>query len=346
MRHPITNFPKRQWWVGAYSTEVERKIFARTILNNRVAFFRTEDGKAQAVNAFCPHRNFPFEKSTLVGDKIRCGYHGFEYDCAGTCTDMPTQNKNNIPTNQVLQTYPLVEKGGVIWIWTGEPELADESSVPDIESLGAGAESWKSVHGDPFHIKARYTLMIDNLLDLTHVSFIHLDTIPGAENVAKTKGVVSQDGDRLLVTRSGKNIPHNPYYALLFPDYSGSVDQHFDTNYIAPSLIQTGGPLIASETQELLGVTNYLHFLTPETEHSCTYFTMSTRSMQPDSPTLDAIFNKQNTEIGPQDKEAVENIEQSFINFPELAREISCTEDFGSLRVRKILARQIESESE
>lgn len=343
MKHPTVDYPKDQWWIAAYSSEVGRTLLARTILGQRVVLYRKESGEAVAVAGYCPHRNYPLENGSLVGDAIRCGYHGFEFSGTGMCTKIPSQLL--VMGKPVLPTYPLVEKCGVLWIWTGDPGRADLSKLPDAEAIGLGAAGWQVTVSPMITIAGRYSLLIENLMDLTHVSFIHADTIPAGEAVVSVSSEVVVDGQIVRVVRKGNGLPSNPFFKLLFPDYSGSINQHFDSDYLGPCLIRTGGQVLAADDGRALGTLNFIHAVTPETKHSTHYFVLAARNFGHENPAISQILLGMGDRIQPQDSAAIEAIERGLQAFPEMPREISCEVDQGGLRVRRMLAQQISQEA-
>lgn len=341
--YPLTAsqpYPRRQWWMVAYSTEVNRDILARTVLGEKVVLYRTEEGQAVAASGVCPHRMFPLEKGRLVGDDIQCGYHGFKYDTKGACVLTPSQDT---PAPACLRSYPVIEHGGTVWIWTGEAHLADVALMPDLAALGVGTPEWAADKSDCFELKGRYTLLIDNLLDLTHVSFIHLDTLPNGEAVAKLPYELVTSEKSLNVRRVGKGIASNPFTKLLFPHYDGPVDQSFDAEYLGPCLIRTAGAMWKAGTDEALGTLNFLHIIMPETPTTTRYYVITTRNFGLDSPAISAMSDHFTKTIGPQDQDAIEAIE-NVLQQESLPREISCRADAGDIQVRRRLTAQIEAE--
>jgi vanillate O-demethylase monooxygenase subunit len=283
---------------------------------------------------------YPLEKGRLVGNDIQCGYHGFKYDTKGVCVLTPSQDS---PAPACLRTYPLIEHGGTVWIWTGEADLADPALMPDLASVGVGSPGWAADMSSCFELKGRYTLLIDNLLDLTHVSFIHIDTLPNGEAVAKLPYELVSSGKSLNVRRVGKGIPSNPFLKLLFPDYDGPVDQSFDAEYMGPCLIRTAGQMWASGTGAPLGTLNFLHIITPETATTTRYYVITTRNFGLGSPAISAMSDHFTKTIGPQDQDAIEAIEQ-VLRQGNRPREISCRADAGDIQVRRRLSAQIEAE--
>ncbi len=342
MQHPMIEYPKHQWWIAATSNEVSRDLLARTLLEKRVVMYRQENGDPVAVEGYCPHRNYPLEKGTLSGDAIRCGYHGFEFDQQGICSHIPSQSQ--CPNRAVLRSFPIIERGGLIWIWMGPPETATVDALPDTYSMGLGAPGWQVEVSPVAALKGRYSLLIDNLMDLTHVSFIHADTIPAGEQVVKIPNEIMAENGRINVIRKGIGIPSNPFFKFMFPDYDGPVDQHFDTDYIGPCIIRTGGALSQSDTKEHLGAINFIHGITPETRHSTHYFVLIARDFALDRPEVGQAHLKMGDMIQPQDIDAIEAIELGLRQFPDMPPEISCQADLGGLKVRRQLEAQILAE--
>ena len=340
-------YPFDQWWIGAYSSEVGRELLQRKILDQPVVMYRTQAGEPVALAGLCPHRLYPLVKGRLDGDAIQCGYHGFIYDQTGRCVRVPSQDA--VPTKFAVRRYSLIERAGIIWIWTGREAGADASLLPDLQSMGLGAEGWAVERHPIATVKARYQLLIDNLLDLSHISFIHNTSIPGGGAVVRLPCEISETKSSLLVQRVGKAIPSNPHYRFLFPSYEGAVDQSFDTELFGPHLIRTGGPIHASEGQRaaesrLLGVTNFLHGITPESPTSVHYFVMTARNFRIDSAAIANANLRMGAMIQPEDIAVIELIESNVEQFASTRREFSVATDDGAIRARRRLAAQIRAE--
>jgi phenylpropionate dioxygenase-like ring-hydroxylating dioxygenase large terminal subunit len=194
-------------------------------------------------------------------------------------------------------------------------------------------------------IKGRYTLLIDNLLDLSHVSFIHADTIPGGDEVVRIPAEIVESPCSLRVERIARNLPSNPFLRFLHPQHDGAVDQHFDAEYLGPCLIRTGGTTYAARSGDALGTQNFIHGITPETESSVHYFVLTARDFGHDNGAIGARNLAMGTEIQPQDVEAIEAIERVLQSLPAPPREVSCRVDAGALKARRRLEAQIRSES-
>src|SRR5277367_1252971 len=134
-------YPFEQWWVAAYSGEVGRELTQRKILDRPIVMYRTMSGEPVALAGLCPHRLYPLVKGHLEGDTLQCGYHGFTYDQTGRCVHVPSQEQ--VPANFSVRRYPLLERAGLIWIWTGtEAQALPSLPLPELEFIGLGAPGW------------------------------------------------------------------------------------------------------------------------------------------------------------------------------------------------------------
>ena len=339
-------YPFEQWWIAAYSGEITRRPLQRTILDRPLVFYRTEGGEAVALAGLCPHRLYPLVKGRLQNDAIQCGYHGFTYDKTGRCIHIPSQDR--VPPKFGVRRYPSIERGGVIWVWTGDT-LADSSRLSNLHSIGLDGPGWTVEHHPLTTVKARYQLLIDNLLDLSHISFVHAMSIPGGGSVVHIPVEIVDSAGSLNVRRIGRGLPNNPYLKFLFPEHDGPVDQDFDAEYLGPHLIRTGGAIHASgavdpSAPRELGVTNFLHGITPETPSSVHYFVMTARNFRAADPAIGAANIHMGTLIQPEDVAVIESIECNVDRFADTRRELSCAADAGAIAVRRRLAAQIRAE--
>ena len=214
-------FLKNYWYVGAYGHEVGRTLLARTILNEKIVFYRTEDGTSVAMENRCCHRRAPLSHGKLIGDELECGYHGLTYDPSGACVRIPGQTK--IPERARVRTYPVAERWQWVWIWMGDPALADPSLIPDHLYRFNEDPEWTAV-GGYLHVKAHYQLLVDNLMDLSHETFLHAKTI-GTVHVAETPLTkVERDDAGVTVTRWMLDRPPPPIY-----DRSGGFSERGET---------------------------------------------------------------------------------------------------------------------
>ena len=167
-------FLKNCWYVAAYDRELEDGgPLGRKLLNEPVVMFRDSASKAIALEDRCCHRQLPLSLGAVTGDTLQCGYHGLEFDATGACVTVPGQSM--VPPGAAIRSYPLVEKWGFLWIWMGDAAQADEALIPDW--WWVDDPSWGHNPGAFLHIACNYELITDNLLDLSHLGYVHQKTL-------------------------------------------------------------------------------------------------------------------------------------------------------------------------
>jgi len=238
-------------------------------MDEPLAFYRTEDGKPAALQDRCAHRWAPLSKGKLVdGEHLQCPYHGLEYDVHGICVKNPHPNYQ-IPSTMRVRSYPLAEKHSAIWIWmgTGEP---DESRIPDFGWLDPGANAID--RRNYLRMPCAWDLMVDNLLDTSHVAMLH-DGNLGNSAMIDADTLVEQRGERkITVKREFADIPNTMFFDLLSFRQWPRVDIYAYMSWDAPSCLTNNGwcKPPGAPMEQATGMQS-CHFLTPETETSCHY---------------------------------------------------------------------------
>ncbi|MDT8265302.1 Rieske 2Fe-2S domain-containing protein, partial [Roseomonas sp. DSM 102946] len=194
------------WYAAAWDAEVKRELLARTICNKKVVLYRTQDDRAVALEDACWHRLVPLSMGRLKGDEVQCAYHGLRFNARGRCTFMPSQDTIN-PSASV-RSFPVVEKHRFVWIWPGDPALADPALVPDLHWNHDPA--WAG-DGKVIHAACDYRLIVDNLMDLTHETYIHGSSI-GNDAVAEAPFDVTHGERTATVTRWMVDIDPPPFW--------------------------------------------------------------------------------------------------------------------------------------
>lgn len=168
-------FIRNAWYVAAWADEVSDTPLARRILNEPVVLFRDRAGKAAALLDMCCHRGAPLSIGKVTDLGIECGYHGLTFDGSGACVRIPGQDR--IPERARVRRFPLMEQDGFLWIWMGETDRADPSAIVRYPWHNDTAH-WPHKH-TMYHIQAAAMLVVDNLMDLTHLGYVHGSTIGG-----------------------------------------------------------------------------------------------------------------------------------------------------------------------
>lgn len=166
---PERNWPMNNWWVAANSSELGSEPTMRWICEMPIALYRDESGKPVALHNRCPHRWAPLHRGTIEGDNLTCPYHGFQFAPSGQCVNVPTQDKT--PTAIRVRSFPVEERHGFIWIWTGDVAKADAALIPD-DLAYLTDDRWHVVWGYK-SVDGNFMQMKENVLDLTHFAFLH-----------------------------------------------------------------------------------------------------------------------------------------------------------------------------
>ena len=264
-------FPLNAWYVAAWDAEVGRKPLARTICNRDLVLYRRLDGEPVVLADACWHRLLPLSLGSLINDEIQCGYHGLRFDNGGRCTHMPSQGTIN--PSACVRAYPVVERHRFIWVWPGEPTLADPSLIPELPAMNDPA--WGG-DGRMIEVKADYRLVLDNLMDLTHETYVHSSSI-GNMALAEAPFETVHGETTATLRRWVLNSPAPPFWASQL-NKPGPVDRWQIIHFKAPSTIMldvgvapagTGAP----EGDRSQGVGMWvIHIPTPSTDDTCYYF--------------------------------------------------------------------------
>ncbi len=267
------------WYVAAHVEEIAEKPCGRSILDTPVVLYRTESGKAVALNDLCPHRFAPLHDGIVIGEAIRCPYHGLQFDETGQCVDMPLGDP--APPRACVTPYPLVERYGMLFIWMGDRDKADPGLIPDFSRFESKETGWFRFH---LHAKANYQLLVDNLLDLTHPEFLH--PMIGSKGWAKnTTYDIKQDGPRIDIHGKAVDVPTSKILDMSRPEMTGVGESNQMETWHAPSSILLDVDFITDGGKDL---SRSGHFLTPETESSTHYFVIGGQSQDPSNEEMTA----------------------------------------------------------
>jgi phenylpropionate dioxygenase-like ring-hydroxylating dioxygenase large terminal subunit len=268
-------FPLNAWYAAACDVEVRHELLARTVCTRPMVLYRRADGRAVALEDSCWHRLLPLSHGRLEGDEVVCGYHGLVYSSEGLCTHMPSQETIN--PSACVRAYPVVERHRFVWVWPGDPALADPALVPDLHwNDDAG---WAG-DGKMIHVKCDYRLVLDNLMDLTHETFVHGSSI-GNRAVAEAPFVATHGDRSATVTRWMEGIEAPPFWAGQMRrarGYDGPVDRWQIIRFEGPCTVAIDVGVAeagsgAPQGDRTRGVNGYvLNTITPETATTCHYF--------------------------------------------------------------------------
>lgn len=199
-------FIENQWYGAVWAKDLGEAPLGLRILNKPIVLFRTADAGVAVMDDLCPHRFVPLHLGKVIeGTRIRCAYHGLEFDRNGACVHNPHTN-GRIPPAAKIKSYDAVERHGMVWVWLGERK-ADPALIPDLSPLDSdGTPSAGAPHyvqtGAQFSIvmKANYALIGDNLLDLSHACVLH-ETLLGNLEMADAEIGIEDTEHGFIVRR-------------------------------------------------------------------------------------------------------------------------------------------------
>jgi vanillate O-demethylase monooxygenase subunit len=275
----MSSYLRNAWYVAAIAGEIGRRLTAARILGEDIVLYRTEQGQPVALEDACPHRKLPLSRGYLKGDAVECGYHGLTFNGAGQCIDGGTQEK--IPSRAKVRSYPVRDKWGLVWIWMGPPENARENEIFRIDNFDS--PRWHITAGDSMICACNYLWLTDNLLDPSHVAWVHRTSFAGG-GTRDTPLEILATPNGVIASRWLKDEPPPPFYAPLVK-FKGNADrlQYYEVQYPSTAINKSvfapagkGGPnmQIGADTYIMLSY----NFLTPIDEDTTRYFWLQHRN--------------------------------------------------------------------
>ena len=340
-------FPKNTWYVAATPDEIAAKPLGRQICGQKLVIYRPRPGELAALEDFCPHRGAPLSLGEVCDGALVCGYHGLAMGCDGKTVSMPGQRVGAFPA---IRRYPAVERHGFIWVWPGEAALADPALIPHL----AWAENpdW-AYGGDLYHVRCDYRLMIDNLMDLTHETYVHASSI-GQPEIDDTPCATHKEGNAVVTSRYMHNIQAPPFWRMAMQanglDPEAAVDRWQICRFTPPShvMIDVGVALAGmggfDAPTHAKASSVVVDFITPETETSHWYHWGMARQFKPqDSELTDKIRAGQGG-IFNEDMEMLQLQQANISKWPD-RKLLMLNIDSGGVQSRRIIDRWLALEN-
>lgn len=337
---------RNYWYVAALSDEVGTAPLGRTILGEPIAFYRCESGAIAAIENRCCHRAAPLSRGMVRGNNLECGYHGMTFNSQGICVRIPGQS--SIPPSAKVKSYPVVERWRYIWVWIGDRAKADPSTIPDELFRYNQCPGWKAV-GEHVYLKADWRLIVENLLDLGHATYLHAKTI-GTDLIAQTPvEIADASASGVTVKRWMPDHAAPPFYDKVggFSERQEKVDRWQFTRFELPShcYLNVGVASVGSvdRTGEFLSATSHrvrmriLNAITPETETTTHYFWATPRDFALESPEMDALLKTSFHNTVMEDVAMIEDQQKTIAGTNGKLMDISA--DKGLIAARRIWER-------
>ena len=341
----MSEFIKNIWYVAAWGNEVdETTLLDRTIAGERILFFRS-NGEITALQNRCCHRSAPLSLGRREGSGVRCGYHGLLFDTAGRCIEIPGQDV--IPPKAYVNNYAVAERSGWVWVWPGDRALADPALIP---SMRAMADPDWNIKSGVLHYDTNYQLLNDNLLDLSHVSYVHANTLGGTEAWADSVPQVKRTEQGFTFERWLTDVAVAPFLRSIIDeslrhDILNVYDFHMPGALTIEIIFDEHGKLSRQEMPAKGQRTVSWQAVTPETEHSSHYFFSAAADPRAPQIVLDTIFEGFGNAF--EEDRLMISAQQALLDSDMGGQNISrvaTAHDGPLLQVRRLIARAIAAE--
>jgi len=341
-------FPKNTWYVACTPDEFAERPLGRQICGEKIVFYRGADGQVAAVEDFCPHRGAPLSLGFVRDGQLVCGYHGLEMGCDGKVISMPGQRVRGFPC---IRSFPVVERYGFIWVWTGDKELADPALIHHLE--WADNPEW-AYGGGLYHINCEYRLMIDNLMDLTHETYVHASSI-GQKEIDEAPVNTKTEGEQVITSRFMENIKAPPFWRAALSanglDEDAAVDRWQVCRFTPPShvMIEVGVALAGrggyDADPQYKAASIVVDFITPESATSHWYFWGMARNFKPQDAELTAQIRTGQGQIFSEDRDMLEQQQVNILAHPQ-RKLLMLNIDAGGVQSRRLLDKMMAQEQE
>ncbi|MDA8746764.1 aromatic ring-hydroxylating dioxygenase subunit alpha [Litoreibacter sp.] len=338
-------FLNNAWYVAAWDHEIDQGLQQVIVLGEKICMFRTVEGAVIAVEDACPHRKLPLSKGRIKDGNLECGYHGLTFNCAGQCVWAP--GGGTIPSDAKLRTYPVHEKYGLVWIWMGNAAIADPAEIFDIPNFDD--PTWGMNRGAAMELACNYLYMTDNLLDPTHVAWVHEGSF--AQDATKDTPLrITKTADGVIVHRWMMDVEPAPFYKKVI-GFKGSCDrlQHYEVRYPSHALVRavftpagTGGP--DGALHEDTFIMDSYNFMTPTTQGETRYYWFQLRNIRPDDEALSKLMSDDVQHAFEEDRAVLNEVQIGMSD--KTSPHIDLPIDGGQLRFRRQLQAMINEEKQ
>jgi len=339
---------RNTWYMAGWAHEVNKGPIGRTLLDEPVVLYRDHNGRVAALENRCCHRGAPLSLGEVAENGLRCGYHGLVFDSQGKCVEVPGQSR--IPERARVKSYPIVEKNEIMWIWMGAAEKADPATILDYP-WHDDHKNWPHKHAI-LPVKCNYILLIENLMDLTHLGYVHRNTIGGNPKThveAKMKTTTTPTGVKYI--RWMLNSIPPPTYKAGAPHLADRVDRWQEFDWHAPGyIIQHSGAIDANTGAYDQGKRDggfslrLFHGITPETDGTCFYFWSAANGYRQDDPAATDQLHEQIRITFDEDVAFVEGQQQRLESY-DRDKLVDIDTDGAQLQMARYLRQALDREN-
>lgn len=339
----MEKYLKHCWYMAGWASELGVAGFAREICGRRIYVYRLQDGSPAAILDRCPHRFAPLSLGTRDGDTLVCPYHGLAFGPYGICVRNPFSAR--IPAGAIIPTFAVIEQDGIVWLWGGERDQADPALIPAFPFV-PDRPGWRTLTGYTL-MEANYQYGTDNLLDLSHIEFVHKGSFAGQGVIFAGEHSVRLEGETLHSNWWMAGISPPSVAQGVFPP-DARVDHWLDMRWNAPASMRLNVGVCPHGAPRDAGFeVPQAHILTPANEHQTHYFWSTSRPVEGAEPEMDAML----LELFRQafDEEDKPLIEAAYANVKGRdfwgEKPLSLGIDQGGTRARRLLEKLIAGEA-
>ncbi|MGC6392222.1 MAG: Rieske 2Fe-2S domain-containing protein [Alphaproteobacteria bacterium] len=336
------NCPRQMWWVAAFGEEITEQPFCRWILDTPIVLYRDAENKPVALYDRCPHRWAPLSQGCVKQGHIVCPYHGMEFSSDGKCVAAPTNT--HPPKSAHVRSFPTFETGAFVWIWMGDPDMMTEAPV----DMGYSTHpEWSFVRGY-YHVAANWILIRENVMDLTHIPFLHQNTFRQNDWVTPAESYL--DGD---MVRYEQDFAPSTLSPLFCAGIGISEDQLVKRKQVGlmPSLavsfsdwhIHVLGQPTDTRTDFLM---RGCHVVTPAKKGQSHYFWGAAFDVPNLSEDVQKSTFKAISQAFQEDRVLLEQLQENVTQDPTGLQypEITMAGDSAGIKVRQVLVKKLKKE--
>jgi len=338
-------FLRNAWYVAACDHEVTRELRGVRLLGESVVLYRTEDGEPVALENACPHRKLPLAMGRLKNDDVECGYHGLVFNRTGNCVRIPGVRQTP-PRSVRVRNYPTASRYGLVWVWMGDASRARSEDIFQVEHWDD--PRWGRNKGGSMVVDCNYLYITDNLLDPSHVSWVHRTSF-GNDSCEAEPIQVDSNAAGVVAARWLQNVEVAPFYAQ-FVTFPGRCDrlQHYEVRFPSHAIIRAvfmpaGAGGDGSLIHEKALVMDSYNFMTPLDADHTRYFWFQTRNFSPSDERVSKIMDEGVRDAFAEDRVILNAVHQGFAS--QVTPNIDLASDRAPLLFRRNLSQLIAAEA-
>ena len=333
------------WYVAGRTEDFGRSLVPLQMLEEDLVIFRDLSGRPAVLEDACPHRKLPLSRGTLEGDHVVCGYHGLTFDCAGECVIAPTQ-LDNPPRRAAVRSFPAEDRWGFLWVWMGEAEAADPALIIDIPNFDD--PNWGKTPKGAMSMACHYLYIVDNLLDPSHVAWVHLTSFAGAGTDNRPLEIEEIDAG-VIVSRWIHDETPPPYYKDMLP-FGPTCDrkQHYECRLPSTAInMSVYTPVGEGGAEKPLSPNAFVNisynFITPVDAETSRYFWFQHRNMHSHDDALSERMYEGAKTAFKEDQDVLEHVQKGMAN--RKSGYLNLALDAGAMRFRARVAKAIQGET-